>query len=377
MKIGIVTFWNSQDNYGQVLQAFALQRFLRNKGYDAFVIKYIQAKRKKITRWILLPYRGIKRLLNMFFKSTDYEINKRFKNMSRIVALENEKHPRHFDMFKNIQINFSDYQYNRDSIFKNPPTADVYIAGSDQIWRGLDDVFYLQFAPQGKKCIAYAPSFGGLCLGAKERKKIKKYLERFAVLGMRESKGVELCKSVGRNDAFLVMDPTLLLTVDDYMKILTPPKANSDYLFLYLLGNDMAFDISAIYIWAKAHGLSVKYVASQGQQDNFEKLYPNIGEWLGLLNGAKYVVTNSFHGTVFSVIMNKQFCTIPLTGSFTEMNGRVTDLLSNLGLVNRMYSINLDILSLPINYVAVNQKLQSERQKTSKNFDIWLHEKYN
>lgn len=374
MKIGIVTFWEGKDNYGQTLQAYALQRFLRDKGHDAFIIKYRKTNRRTLGWWLSVPYKVLRLFYKRFFKPSDYELGKKFKRMSVMMAKENDAHPRHFETFMNQYINFSESVYDQHSIYKNPPQADVYIAGSDQIWRGLDDVFYLQFVPKGRKCIAYAPSFGGLDFDAKDKRKLKKYLERFSVLGMREYKGVELCKSVGRNDAFLVMDPTLLLSKDNYIKILPPIKADSDYLFLYLLGNDMALDVSAVFAWAERHGVYVKYVASQGKQDGHDKLYPNVDEWLVLLNGAKYVVTNSFHGTVFSLIMNKQFCTIPLTGAFARMNGRIVDLLSNLELANRMYSTSLDVLSLPIDYVEVNQKLQTEREKTSRNFDIWVGE---
>lgn len=372
MKIGIVTFWEGKDNYGQTLQAYALQRFLRDKGHDAFIIKYRNTNRRTFRWWLSVPYKVLRHFYKRYFTPSDYELGKKFKRMSVMMAKENDAHPRHFETFMNQYINFSKSVYDQHSIYKNPPQADVYIAGSDQIWRGLDDVFYLQFVPKGRKCIAYAPSFGGLDFDAKGKRKLKKYLERFSVLGMREYKGVELCKSVGRNDAFLVMDPTLLLSKNNYIKILPPIKADSDYLFLYLLGNDMALDVSAVFSWAEKHGVSVKYVASQGMQDGYDKLYPNVDEWLGLLNGAKYVVTNSFHGTVFSLIMNKQFCTIPLTGAFARMNGRIVDLLSNLELANRMYSTSLDVLSLPIDYVEVNQKLQTEREKTSCNFDIWV-----
>ena len=84
-------------------------------------------------------------------------------------------------------------------------------------------------------------------------------------------------------------------------------------------------------------------MASQGRLDSYEKIYPNVDEWLGLIQGAKYVVTNSFHGTVFSVIMNRKFLTILLCGAFTRMNGRFIDLLSRLGLENRIYSRNMDV----------------------------------
>ena len=290
--------------------------------------------------------------------------------------IENKKHPRYFEQFKAKHICFSNEVYDQYSLFKNPPEADAYIAGSDQIWGGLDPGFFLQFAPKGKKCIAYAPSFGGVKLNRRTRKILKDYLRRFSVLAMREQGGVNLCKSVGREDAFLVMDPTLLLSSMDYSSISIPVKQTTDYILLYLLGNDMDFDISSVYDWADKHHFAVKYVASQGRLDNYEKIYPNVDEWLGLIQSAKYVVTNSFHGTVFSVIMNRKFLTIPLSGAFIRMNGRVIDLLGRLGLESRIYSGNMDVLSLPIEYDEINAILSEERMRMSLNFDKWLSSDY-
>ena len=162
----------------------------------------------------------------------------------------------------------------------------------------------------------------------------------------------------------------------DYSSISIPVKQTTDYILLYLLGNDMDFDISSVYDWADKHHFAVKYVASQGRLDNYEKIYPNVDEWLGLIQSAKYVVTNSFHGTVFSVIMNRKFLTIPLSGAFTRMNGRVIDLLGRLGLESRIYSGNMDVLSLPIEYDEINGILSEERMRMSLNFDKWLSSDY-
>lgn len=74
-----------------------------------------------------------------------------------MMAKENDARPRHFETFKNQYINFSESVYDQHSIYNDPPQADVYVAGCDQIWRGIDGVFYLQFVPKGRKCIAYAP----------------------------------------------------------------------------------------------------------------------------------------------------------------------------------------------------------------------------
>lgn len=372
MRIGIITFWESKDNYGQILQAYALQRFLRNKGHAAYVIRYRNSVKRNLIWWLKLPLKIARYLYLITFQKSEYELNKRFKAQRKLIEEENAKHPRNFNSFKEKYIQFSDNIYDYHSLFENPPEADAFIAGSDQIWRGLSPVFYLQFVPKGKLCIAYAPSFGGIEFTHKQLEVLKKYLKRFSILGMREQYGVELCQKAGRNDALLVADPTLLLSKDNYNQILVPSNIKDDYLFLYLLGNDMALDISSVYEWAKKQNLKVVYVASQGRFDDYEKMYPNVDEWLGLIKDAKYVVTNSFHGTVFSIIMNKQFVTIPLIGAFSKMNGRIFDLLSKLKLENRIYSNNLDILLKPILFDNTNYNLSMNRDLLSNKFDIWL-----
>lgn len=129
-------------------------------------------------------------------------------------------------------------------------------------------------------------------------------------------------RELGRSDASLVPDPTLLLSVHDYSSIAAPCLYSQDYLLLYLLGNEIDFDVAEVYAWARSRHIEVKYVASQGRQDAYDKIYPNVDEWLSLIRNARYVVTNSFHGMVFSIIFNKPFVVIPLAGSFTRMNDR-------------------------------------------------------
>lgn len=375
MKIGIVTFWNSEDNYGQVLQCYALQRFLRNKGHDAFVIRYVPSHGRNLRWWMNLPIKIVIKAFQRISNSSEYNFSRRLKQQKKIVSEENSKHPRHFSLFKNRYIKYSPKIYDSRTIFENPPEADVYIAGSDQIWGWLDPGFYLQFVPKGKLCIAYAPSFGGVLLSKRKKNILRRYLERFSILAMREQNGVDICRSVGRDDAFGVLDPTLLLPLKDYISCMNfIDKANDDYILLYLLGNDIDLEISVIYEWAKLHNLKIRYVASQGRVDSYEKSYPNVDEWLGLVYRAKYVITNSFHGMIFSIIMKKKFVVIPLCKSYERMNCRIRDLLSLIHLTHRIYMNDMDLLLSDIDYGDVESILSLEQEKMSFNFDKWLSE---
>ena len=170
---------------------------------------------------------------------------------------------------------------------------------------------------------------------------IKKYLSRFDFVGVREQSGVDLCHRLGISKAVRVVDPTLLLTCDDYARIQIKTKKAKRYLFLYLLGSPITCRISTIYRFARKKGLEVVYVASQGQSDRRKKTYPQIGEWIDYIANAEIVVTNSFHGTVFSLIYQKKFVTLPLTKGYERMNVRIEELLQVCKLDFAIYNGNL------------------------------------
>lgn len=374
MKIGIVTFWNSEDNYGQVLQCYALQRFLRNKGHDAFLVRYSEDKSKSVVKSIfLLPYKVLRLLYMMLFHYEEFVLLNKFRKQKRIRQLENRKHPRQFSLFKNENINSTSVLSEKE-LFLSPPKADAYIAGSDQIWESANPVYYLQFAPKSARRIAYAPSFGGVKLNRRIACKIKNYLSIFDVITVRERQGIDVCRKLGYNDVLLVPDPTLLLSSVSYNLVARIIPNEDEYLLLYLLGNDMDFDVLNVYQWARKKNLKVKYVASQGRLDQYDKIYPNVDEWLSLIKNAKYVITNSFHGMVFSIIMNKSFVVVPLSGSFSRMNCRVYDTLNMLDLENRVYKDSLDVLLKSIDYNGINLRLEEIRNDISQKFDLWLND---
>lgn len=370
MRIGIVTFWDSEDNYGQVLQCYALQKFLLDKGHDVFLIKY-----RPIKKWNLRVLFSRLRMycskdISKFIES--FTLFFKFRRIARIKAQDKINHPRNFLSFKQQYIRYTDKIYNQYELSANPPKADAYIAGSDQIWSGVDSVFFLDFAPKGTLRIAYAPSFGRN--DASVPTLIAKYLSKLDVVTVREQEGISICRQLGRIDASLVPDPTFLLSANQYAQISSPISCEDNFIFLYILGNDMNFDISNVYKWGKEQGLVVRYVASQGKTDSYAKEYPNVDEWIFLMTKAKYVVTNSFHGMVMSIILNKKFVVIPLSGVFARMNGRILTTLNRYDLSERMiFKGELDILFREIDYSIINKMLEEQITEISSNFDLWLH----
>lgn len=369
MKIGIMTFWESQDNYGQILQCYALQKFLRNKGHDAFLIKFrrISKKNNLIKRiWLFIS----KNIWDInYYKQR--RLSTEFRRLNSIQGEENKKHPRHFESFKKKYIKSTEKIYNQFDIKENPPKADVYIAGSDQIWNGLNAEYFLDFVPKDKIKIAYAAS--GLPSNA--GKEYAKGLSNFDIITVRESSSVKICEKLGFDNIKVVPDPTFLLEPEEYpFEFHTPEDEDfkRPYLLIYLLGNKMNYNIDDVLTWASNKNLEVKFVASNGYSDQNVKIYPKIEDWIALIKNAKYIVTNSFHGMVFSIIMNKKFMVIPLCDEFSQMNYRLNSTLGFLGLENRILNSSLEVIQDDIDYGKVNRILSNQRISIGELMDEWL-----
>lgn len=332
MKIGVITFSESRDNYGQLLQCYAMQEYLRKQGHEPFLIRYHDMPVADTTGF---KPKKILTYLCKFPKYLSWYINRR-KSLKQATDYESTANfeKRDFAGFLDRHIKCTPI-YNAKEIHDNPPFADAYICGSDQIWAG-DDAYYLSFAPESSVKIAYAPSLGGLSAFSEEKEKRMRFLiNRLDKVGMREQSGVDTCQKLGRSDAVKVVDPTLLLNSDDYMKIASKPMVSKPYAFIYLLGNPINVEIEKIFDECKRQGLEVVYVASQGRSDKMPKIDPTIEEWLGLMSEANLVITNSFHCTVFALHFHREFIAIPLVQGYERMNTRIEELLTECGIQNR------------------------------------------
>jgi hypothetical protein len=364
MKIGIVTFWKSADNYGQILQCYALQKFLKNLGHDAFLIKDIPLKpdkKKKLVHFLLhFSTKRVQSIVSHRWRKWRY---------NRV----NKLYDRCFEKFKFQYINSTDREYSIEMLKKTPPYADVYICGSDQIWNSASPIYFLDFGDDDIKRIAYAPSFGITKNNDSSYfKQIAVWLKRFDVVTVREQRGIEICKKLGCDNASCAPDPTLLLSEFDYVQIAKPidiPKGK--YIFLYFLGNSTSINIKSIYEFAKRKKLEIIYVASQGHIDKYPKRYPTIEQWIFLIKNAEYIITNSFHGTVFSIIMNKKFLVTLLKSTYSEINDRIYTLLDNYKLDDRIFS-TIDLIEGQIDYRYINIKLENDRRLMKHQMDSWL-----
>jgi len=318
-KIGIVTFWNAQDNYGELLQCYALQQVLIKLGAEPFLIKYI-------------PFSNTQILKRFLFLLSTFQWHRILKAVA--AQIKNKKikiTPRGFDKFRESHIKSSAQTFFLKDLKKNPPQADFYVCGSDQIWSGdYDEGYFLDFGGENIPKIAYAASFGKPRISNKYAVQISKQLNKFKIVSVREQSGVEICKKAGIDNVLCVPDPTLLLTEQDYKKIIPQDikTHQREYLLVYLLGFDTAnVNFDDIEFFVNQRDLEIIYVPSLGYTlgltDKFPKYSPDVFEWLALMANAKYVLTNSFHGTLFSVIFKRKFGTYLLQNKDGRMNERI------------------------------------------------------
>lgn len=353
MKIGIITLWQSSDNYGQQLQCWALQQELIKLGHEPYLIRYdIEHKfgknkpsiMKKILK-LLLVYPIVPFIMRKIKERKE-------QKLGAYNALRNVE--RNFANFRKDNVIMSNQVYTSlQNLKETPPRADAYIVGSDQVWAFLLDnlenrAMFLDFGEKTTKRIAYAPSFSMPSYPDRLKSLLKNNLERFDFLSVREQAGVKICNELGFQSQ-TVLDPTLLLEKDSYETI-SSSESIGDYIYLYYLNIKDAEEVQWCRLKQFAKKSKLKIIATpasgyiQGRElfENVEYRYATIPQWINLINGARLVVTTSFHGVVFCILHHTPFVYFPLKGKFSRGNNRVLDLLKELGLEDRCISGSVD-----------------------------------
>lgn len=339
MKIGILTL-PLHTNYGGILQAYALQTFLERMGHEVIVLNRDRSiyspKHKQIlsyTKYLIKKY-------CLGRKVSPFKSAKR-KNIER------EEREQYTSVFINKYI----HTYVVKKIDKDvPKNVDAFVVGSDQVWRhkyftrlfkSRIENAYLKFCEgENVKRIAYAASFGTeeWEYTEAETKECARLLALFDAVSVREESGVKLCSDkLARNDAKHVLDPTMLLSQEDYIKIVDDaetPKSSGN-LMCYVL-DDNADIQEMINSIAQKRGLT-PFVANskveEKSRSNKERIQPPVERWLRGFMDAEFVVTDSFHACVFSILFHKPFVVI---GNKTRGYSRFESLLKLFGLENRL-----------------------------------------
>ena len=360
-KIGIITFNFTIDNYGQVLQYLATQEYLRELGHKALLVEpngWRKTPSRYIKRTFQILWRFIKRIVHYknnptnkkdsIIESTEIKKQIEFKRWLAITNNQEKKHPRHFNEFKKkyFLIKSGTYDDILDEKF------DAFCVGSDQTWSGAGYHWLLGWVPPKVKRFSIAPSIGHRKYTKLEINSFIPYLRKFDFITVREENGIQFSNQCGRNDAIKVLDPVFLLQADSYSPFINiSAKKDDPYVFIYMLGGEIELPMAKIFDFCRQQGLKIKYVESQGRNEDFnDKIFATVEEWLGLIKGASFIITNSFHGTAFSIILQKPFLTFPLINLMKDMNERIYDLLEQMGLKERIYKGNLDILMQKIDW---------------------------
>ena len=353
MKIGIMT-WYSYNNYGSKLQATAMCELLKKKNCDATFIKY-------------LP-RGIIDERKSFISITKKLISKiNFKNKKQFVSNYL------FEQYSNRYFKETELCDSYVDLFQLNDLFDGFICGSDQIWspNNFDPRYFLDFA-DSSKIIAYAPSIGLNSISSPIiKEKMKHLIARFKHLSIREETGSKIIENMCGIKPEVVLDPTLLLDIDDWNKYenieLNKKLKDKDYVLTYFLGNSDKY-LKSILKFAKEnhfiiYNIPVYKDAKINKYDFFDDIGPS--EFLSLIKNARCVFTDSFHGTIFSINYNVDFYSFKRFGSKSKINqnSRVIDILKRLSLEDRIVEKDL-IKKSNILFEDVNIKLKKLRKKS-------------
>lgn len=357
MRIGLITLHRAE-NYGSVLQALALQDVLQKLGHEVTVLDYCP---DRCTSWGRL-----KRLK---------EKNPRFKNPLLLFAATLLMIPsyirraKRFEVFVKKYLKVSDMFSTNDEAKQMNWDMDAYCTGSDQVWNshwneGIDKALYLDFAPKEANVFSYASSFGVSKLDKNEVGEIKRLLSKYRFLSVREDTGVEILRDLGRVDGVLSLDPTLLMNKEMWMKYVGKNRGLGEYILTYNLHHDSKVDDYAMRLKEK-YGLPIINI-SYNMHDVIRKgklcWCPYVEDFLSMFLHAKYVVSDSFHATVFSILFEKKFVTItPEIAS-----SRISSLLKIVDLEYRNVSAVNEILEIDqeTDYSTIRAKLEEEREKS-------------
>ena len=347
MKIKTITCQHVY-NYGASLQAYALQHYIESLGHDVEIIDFNPWFHCDRYNPFFMPKNAIGRAAEIirvlpFLRFVWYPFkswkNGMFKTWGRKAA---------FDRFEKKYYHLTPVKYySSDELQKNPPMADVYVAGSDQIWNtfsenGKDSGYYLDFGVKETKRISYAASLATSSIREDCKNFVKKQLQKFDAISVREKTGAGLLKEIGIHDVSVVLDPVFLLNKEEWRMLSKSGSLNGlkpkSYLLVYdFLGNDPQM-VSFAKEYAKKHSLKVVSVNDFNIRDYADVNINNAGplEFLALIDNAACVVASSFHATAFSIILEKEFYTFNLKGY--NNSSRMQDLLSKLSLEDRMNS---------------------------------------
>ena len=325
MNIYIITI-HCIHNFGSVFQSYGLVKYLNDQGYDAKIIDYRPAYyrqgRNKIRKYASIALNPV-----AYFKQ--------YKSYLSFIK-------------ENLPVTSKVY-YTIEDLAELKSEDAIFIAGGDQIWNsfhpcGKDDAYKLTFA-NGKFKLAYGTSMGRNSFTEQELEELRSKIDDFQSIGLREQSTVPMLQPYSRCEVYHAADPVLLLEKEDYMRFIgKEPLIKEPYLLMYLADSSPLLDKVIEYV-AQKKGLKVVHVCGFSKKCRCDYFLKSTGptDLLNLIYYSDFVISASFHATLFSVLLHKQFCTLlPEAGT----NTRIEDLLSYFSLEDRIIKNANQLISL-------------------------------
>lgn len=368
-------------NYGTVLQCFALQKALELQQFDAKVIdrrgiqNVIAKNRRSYYRQHAADISLYKAKMGLVFHMLRQKTDKKFQSAMGL-------RKKAFADFIDRHIAFTEPKQDLPSLTQFCKNCDAVLVGSDQLWLPVNlygDFYTLSFVPEGVKRLSYATSFGVANMTEQERQVAKAFLEKMDHITVREKIGQKLVHELTAKAADLVCDPTILFTAEEWDQHIRPAEMQNipeKYIFCYFLGKNKESRRYAEAL-SKKTGLPIivlrhldEFIASDETFGDVAPYDAGPAEFVSLIRNAAYVCTDSFHGTVFSILYNKEFFTFFRHAQKNRFstNSRIESLLSVADLGQRLIADTgaAPDLENTIDYTAVNQRIAAFREESKK-----------
>ncbi len=351
-KIGILT-WHYYGNFGSALQAYALQTSIKRLGYEVEIINYHNKKFGNIKG--LKTY--IKKFLSFFSSSKlDFYI---FRKIGVNTVSFQRKYLKQTQPFSEI-----------DELPKYIENVKTIVYGSDQIWAPnvFNPIYMGEGVPDAVKKISYAASIGLRALPEEYKTKYARLLKSYSDISVRENEGRNLLKSIGVDDVQVVLDPTLLLNVSYYKEIEKKVYLESNnYIFCYFLNEHHQY-WETVRKYAEEHKCIIVGVSDNPSDATRMFAYKGLGadHFLWLIDHSYTVFTDSYHGSIFSLLFHKNFY---LFRRFSEndpvsQNSRVEQLVETFSIKERLIDGNIELPQQPIDYAKVEKILMDQRAQS-------------
>lgn len=350
-KIGVITIFDN-NNYGNRLQNYAVCTTLNKLGYKSTtIINDVSINNKGLNKLEV-----VKRKLKIYYR--------KLKNIAKIVVKNNQRYKLFLKFNKNINLSNKYFSFLDLNGIKE---YDYFVVGSDQVWNPfferLSDFDLLNFTTSAKK-IAFAASFGIDILPEKYITKVAGELKKFDAISVREEKGKKIIKELtGREDVEVLVDPTMLLTADEWDKVAKRPKQmdSNKYILNYFLGELSEQRKEEINAIAKENGCEV--INIMDKNNPFYQTGPS--EFLYLEKNAFLICTDSFHSCVFAIIYNRPFIVFDREDKNVNMNSRIETLIDKFNLKNRKFMGRITNENLQWDYTEAYEILENERKKSN------------